>query len=199
MSTLQKKATDALVDQLMDQIGNARIVAPHARFNALDGQYIGRLRDLLSQAFPGSPPELFHTIREDLIVISRDFSPPSTQLVRFDDSRLRVPKMTAERQEELERYSALTSAEVLRTRYLDTDLADCALTFDEQWFASRSLEKWEKLAHTFARMTSAWVELKRESGLKNGFINEVAGTHLIPCRIVGNREGEEVELELEAP
>ena len=64
---LQKKASDALVEQLLDSIGDARVLAPGARFSPLDGTFLGPLKQLLIDAFPNAPPELFHRVREDLI------------------------------------------------------------------------------------------------------------------------------------
>lgn len=193
MTSLQKKATDALVQQLLERIGDCRVVAPGARVNVLDSVYVGRLRDLLAAAFPGTPPDLFHHVRHDLIVLQRDLSPPTTSLVRFDESRLRVPKLTAAKREALERYSPLTGARVEAGKHLDADLFDCALVFDRRFFDRRSIVGWAKLALQLARMTAAWGELKRESGLRQHYVESHG--HLVPARLVETVDGDEIEVD----
>ena len=93
--SLQKKATDNLVQQLLNQIGDhAHVIGPGARVDVLDSIYVGRLIDLLEEAFPGTPSAVFHKVNPSLIVMTRDLSPPNTSVVRFTDSRLRIPDLT---------------------------------------------------------------------------------------------------------
>jgi hypothetical protein len=200
VESLQTRATDVLIDQLLERIGDdARVVRAGGRLGVLDSVYVGALRDLLEEAFPDTPSELFHRVRSDWIVVSRDLTPPDTKAVRYDESRLRVPKLSSDLREAwTETYGALTGAEIVSTRHLDADLHRCTLVFDRRFFRPKSIVGWARLARTFARMTAAWVELKRESGLRQNLVeNEGSNSHQILSRLVEMVDGEEIELELE--
>ena len=123
MRPLQKRATDSLVEQMMAKIGRARIVGPNAPLSASDERYVGRLKDLLLEAFPGTPAEVFASVRDDLIVLARAQQETASPLAHFAPSVLRVPNADAEvlRHWNAE-YGALLNVTVQRSRHLDTDL-----------------------------------------------------------------------------
>ena len=197
--SLQKKATDNLVQQLLNQIGDhAHVIGPGARVDVLDSIYVGRLIDLLEEAFPGTPSAVFHKVNPSLIVMTRDLSPPNTSVVRFTDSRLRIPDLTpGQKRDWSDMYGPLTRSKLIRGKHLDADLLHCQLIFTSQFFAPRSLVAWAKLAREFARMTAAWVDLKKVSGLQQKYVeNEGTDSHLIFPRLVESRGEEEVDLEL---
>ena len=200
MRPLQKRATDSLVEQLMARIGRARIVGPNAPLHVSDERYVGRLKDLLLQAYPGTPIEAFASVRDDLIVLARAQETRS-ELAHFEPSVLRVPNGDADT---LRRwgaeFGALLNCTIQKGRHLETDLKGPSLTFHEQFFSPRSLEGWAALTLRLARACQAFVDLKVLSGLKSKSIFHTdRDTHLVHATFARTRHGESVPLELAPP
>ena len=195
MRSLEKRALDSLIDQLLSNIGNhARVVGPSGSLTALDDRYVGVLKHLLLEAYPQTPEALLTSVRDDLIVVTRAIDAPS-ELVGFEPSTLRVTKTYSKGIDEWrEMYGDLLNVTIQPTRYLDTDLHEPYITFHESFFAPRSITGWMKLSRHFARVCNAMEDLKRLSGLKQ---KEVFYDHresnLIPAQFVDNR-GELLEL-----
>ena len=86
--SLQKRSVDSLVEQLFQQIGGElRVVGPEAPISVLDARYVGILKQMLREAYPGIPDELLSTVRDDLIVLSRA-TEQASELVGFSPSKL---------------------------------------------------------------------------------------------------------------
>ena len=174
MRTLGKRAIDNLIEQLLSTVGNARIVGPGGAFSPLDNKYVGVLKQLLLEAFPGTPESVLAGVREDLIVVTRAVEEPST-LVSFAPSHLRVANPYAGSVDALrEKYSELLNVTIHPTRYLDTDLADPSIVFHESFFAQRSIRGWGKLSLYFARLCASMEEMAKASGLKGIFTTAAA-------------------------
>ena len=166
MKSLEKQSLDALVDTLLTKIGdNARVLGPSAPLTVLDARYVGTLRSLLHQAFPGTPDALFLSVRDDLIVVTREIENP-TNLVGFEPSVLRVKAHAGLVDDWRATYGDALNVTIRRSKHLETDLKDCSLTFSEQFFAPRSIIGWAKLTRHLARLCAAMAEMMAASGLK---------------------------------
>lgn len=209
---LQKRALDSLIEQTLARVveadgdethHEARIIAPGARFDPIDERYVGRLIDLLNDAFPDTPAPLFSRVRPDLIVVLRDYTPPSIKhLVRFADSRLRVAKPHQARMLPRKRmYSETLNMNVERGRHLETDMINAAMVFNESFFSPRSFKAWARLSRDFARMCAIMLEAKTLAGLSQRELIRTDGrnTSLVPASIqqTVKRDGESVDIELE--
>ena len=76
--SLERRSIDSLVQQLFDRIGGEnRIAGPGEALSPLDERYVGVLKLLLQEAFPGTPEEVFSSVKDDLIVVSRAAVQPS--------------------------------------------------------------------------------------------------------------------------
>ena len=191
--SLEKHALDNLTAQLLATIGNARVVGPSAPLTPLDARYMGTLKSLLSDAFPGTPEALFSAVREDLVVVQQLLGTPSA-LVGFEPATLRVAKPHASAIDELREYSALLNVTIEPSRYLDTDLHGATLTFQESFFAPRSISGWKTLSTHLARLCTAMDELRKRSGLKQSeVVHEDHSTNLVLTSFASG-EGEELEL-----
>ena len=140
MRSLEKRALDSLIDQLLTKIGDhARVVGPNGALSALDDRYVGVLKHLLLEAFPETPEALLTSVRDDLIVVTRAIDAPS-ELVGFEPSTLRVTKTYAKGIDEWRAmYGDLLNVTIQPTRFLDTDLHEPYITFHESFFAARSI------------------------------------------------------------
>ena len=195
MRSLERRALDSLIGQLLSKIGgHARVVGPNGSLTALDDRYEGVLKHLLLEAFPQTPEALLTSVRDDLIVVTRAIDAPS-ELVGFEPSTLRVTKTYAKSIEEWrETYGDLLNVTIQSTRHLDTDLHEPYITFHESFFAPRSITGWMKLSRHFARICDAMDNLKRLSGLKQKEVfYDDHNSNLIPAQFVDNR-GELMEL-----
>ena len=194
MQTLERRALDSLVEQLLAKVGDARVLAPGGAVSVTDGEYVGTLRALLLEAFPGTPEPLLHALDPGLVVLRRAQEAPSEH-VGLTESTLRVTKQYAEGVEDLaERYGDLLNMNIKRTRYLDTDLNGPALQFTDSFFAPRTVAGWRKLSRQFARLCESFHEVKQASGLKQSEIfYEHTDSHLIPAELV-DRDGAPLEL-----
>ena len=203
MRDLQRRATDSLIEQVLRQFEDAVVLGPGSRLGVLHERYEGRLIDLLHAAFPDTPESVFHRVRPDLVVVSRDLTPPPSGVVRFSDSVLRVPKGKASAAvlREWQEAYALTNVTLRRTRYLDSDLHDCRLRFDKTLFVPRSFEAWARLSLGWARQCAAMLELKRLTGLKQKelIFSDGRDSSLVPATLYkrARRDGESVEIDLE--
>ena len=197
MKSLEKKALDSLIEQLLSQLPKARLVGPGAPLEVLDERYLGRLKDLLHEAFPGTPDALFSAVRDDLIVVQRA-EESRGELAYFEPSTLRVPRADAEDLKRWTReYADLLNVSVQRSRHLDADLKGPSLTFTEQWFSPRSFEGWAKVTLRLARTCAAWLELKGAAGLKQREVfHEDRDSHLVHAAFARVRRGEVEPLEL---
>jgi hypothetical protein len=193
--SLEKRSLDTLISQLFSRIGGeVRIVGPGGALTALDERYMGLLKQLLLESFPGIPDDLLGTVRDDLIVVARATEDAST-LVSFTPSTLRLSRDHAHKAEELSaKYSRLLNVDIQPTRYLDTDLEDARLVFGEELFVNRSIKGWVRLSLYFARLCASMEALRGESGLKQGEVSHSGReTHLIPAEFA-SRLGEEMQL-----
>ena len=191
MRSLEKRALDSLIEQVLATVdAPTRILGPGASINPLDERYVGRLKQLLMDAIPGIPEPLLTSVRDDLIVVARANVEPS-DVVRFEESTLRVIKTrAAELDKWQETYGDPLNVNIKPSRYLETDLKDCSLTFSEQFFAPRSIQGWRKLSLHFARICGAMAELMTLSGLKQKEVfHESRDTHLIYTNLVNVRGG----------
>ena len=195
MRSLEKRAIDALIQQLLAHVGSdARIVGPGGAFSPLDSKYVGVLKQLLLEAFPGTPESALASVREDLIVVTRAIGEPST-LVNFAPSHMRVAKPYSGGVASMrEKYSELLNVTIQATRYLDTDLADPSIVFHESFFAPRSIKGWAKLSLSFARLCATMENLAEVSGLKPHYIfHGKSDSRLVDSQIV-NLHGESLDL-----
>jgi hypothetical protein len=194
MRSLEKRAVDMLVAQLLAQIPRARIVGPTAPLTALDERYVGRLKTLLADALPGVPEPVLSSIHEDLIVVQRASEQPS-QLVGWEASVMRVERgrAAADIRAWKETYGDLLSIDIQASKYLETDLKGATLTFSEQFFAPRSIQGWRRLSVHFARVCEAMAQLMAVSGLKQRDVNQDRDTSLIPTNLV-SVNGDAMEL-----
>ena len=192
--SIERRSIDSLVQQLFDRIGGEnRIAGPGEALSPLDERYVGVLKLLLQEAFPGTPEEVFSSVKDDLIVVSRAAVQPS-ELVSFTPSTLRVAPPYSERVGDIQnKYASLLNLTVLPTRYLDTDLMDPNLLFSQGFFSERSIKGWARLSLTFARLCASMQEMAFASGLKQEHVFHGGTSNLIPCRF-SNRQGEEMEL-----
>ena len=203
MKDLQTLATQKLIAQVLANLEHAVVLGPGSRLDVLTSRYEGRLVDLLAAAYPGTPETAWHRVRGDLIVVSRNLSPPSSaNVVQFSESLLRVPKGKASAsvlREWQEHYSPLTNVMLKRSRYLESDMTDCMLTFDKSFFTPRSFEKWARLSEAWARQCAAMLELKRLTSLTQRELTFTDGrtTSLVPATLVRRTRGATVELDLE--
>ena len=69
MRSLEKRALDSLIDQLLESIPGTRIVGPGAPLTALDEKYVGTLKAMLQEAIPGIPDAMLSSVRDELIVV----------------------------------------------------------------------------------------------------------------------------------
>ena len=193
--SLEKRSLDTLIKQLFSRIGGQlRIVGPGGALTALDERYMGLLKQLLLESFPGIPDDLLGTVKDDLIVVARATEDAST-LVSFTPSTLRLSRDHAQKADELSaKYSRLLNIDIQQTRYLSSDLEDARLVFGEEFFVNRSIKGWVRLSQYFARLCASMEALRNESGLKQGEVSHSGrDTHLIPAEFA-SRLGEEMQL-----
>ena len=197
VKTLEKAALDNLIGQLLTKVGgDARVIAPNAALMPLDARYVGLLKSLLSESMPGVPDTLLSSVRPDLIVIQRALSSePPSDLVGFEPSTLRVVKSRAGNVEAWqETFGDLLNVSIVPSRFLETDLKDCALTFSDQFFAPRSIQGWMKLSRHFSRVTAALSELAQLSSLKQKDVfYDDRDSHFIYTNLV-SAQGDPLEL-----
>ena len=172
MKSLAKQSLDTLVETLLSELNaHVRVIAPGAPFTVLDSYYVGNLKQLLLEKYPGVPDSVFHQLRDDLIVVERNLSAPSRALTRFEPAILRVNKdvVTNQTRDELQEiYESLTNVTVKRHRYLPPDLPDLtgvALHFSPHFFSPKSFDRWQKVTQELARQVAAYAELKKKVGL----------------------------------
>ena len=196
--SLQKRAIDTLITQLLARVGeDAHVLGPGGAISPSDTRFIGVLKEMLLEAFPGTPEALLSSVRGDLIVVARARDSPSA-LVGFDPCTLRVastnaPDLTQWR----ERFGELLNVTISPTKYLETDLKDPTLTFHESFFAPRSIAGWAKLSRHFARLCASMEELRSISGLKQKAVfYDDRDSHLVPAFFV-SANGETLVLEPE--
>ena len=194
MRSLERHALDSLVDQVLAQVGDARVLAPGDDVSVTDGAYVGTVRALVAEAFPGTPESLLHALDPGLVVLRRAEDEPSNA-VGLTPSTLRVTKEYADGVDEMaERYGDLLNMTIKRSRYLDTDLNGPHLTLTDRFFAPRTVAGWRKLSRAFARLCESLHEVKQRSGLKQSEIfHEDRESHLLFARITDAR-GDELEL-----
>ena len=167
--SLKKSAIDNLVDQLFSQMGNhPRIVGPEGAFSPLDDKYVGVLKQLLQQFIPNIPDSVLQTVKEDLIVVTQTSEPPS-QMVAFGRSTLRVATPYSNRIESIKRkYSDLINSDIIPTTYLESDLMNPSLIFQDTFFTERSIKGWCRVILYFARICATMEQAVKEAGLKHG-------------------------------
>ena len=106
----------------------------------LDAVYVGTLRSLLQDAFPGAPEMIFASVDEEKVVIKRSMKDEApSALVGFEPSTLRVVK-SKERDKVSawhDTYGPLLNMTIQPSRYLETDLKGASLFFHESFFAPR--------------------------------------------------------------
>ena len=195
LRSLEKQSLDALVQQVLAKVGsNARVLGPNAPLSPLDDRYIAPLKTLIREAIPGVPDSLLTSMRDDLIVVQRSLPEPS-ELVGFEPSILRVVKSRSGNVEAWqETYGDLLNVSIIPSRFLETDLKDCALTFSEQFFAPRSIQGWMKLSRHFSRVTAALSELAQISSLKQKDVfYDDRDSHFIYTNLV-SAQGDPLEL-----
>ena len=194
--SLEKRAVDSLIDQLLSKLPPARIVGPNASLSPLDDKYLGSLKRMLKGAIPGIPDALLSSVNDDLIVVTRA-AEGAIELVGLEPSTLRVAPPFHDRVEELqEDFGELLNVEIQRGRHLDTDWQNPILTFTDQWFSPRSVRGWAKLSLYFARLCASVEEMKTRSGLKQKevFYDERPSSNLIRSQLLSST-GEVMELE----
>ena len=187
MRSLEKRALDALVDQLIAKMPGARIVGPGAPLSALDERYVGRLKAVLTEALPGIPESVLSAVNEDVIVVQRAHEAPS-ELVGWEPSVMRVVRgrAAADIRAWQRTYGDLLNISIQPSRYLETDLRGASLTFTEQFFAPRSILGWRKLSLHFARACDAMAQLMISSGLRQRDVTfEDRDSNLIYTNLVG--------------
>ena len=196
MRSLEKRALDSLIDQLLESIPGAHIVGPGAPLTALDEKYVGTLNAMLQEAMPGIPDGLLSSVRDELIVVQRAREEPSS-LMRWEPSVMRVVKNidASEIQSWQETYSDILSIDIRPSKYLETDLKNASLTFSEQFFAPRSIQSWRKLSLHFARTCDAMARLMVLSKLKQRDVTheDHGDSHLIHTNLV-SANGDALEL-----
>ena len=195
MRSLERRAVDALVAQLLAKVGgDARVVGPGAALTPLDAAVVGVLKPLLLAAFPGTPEAVLSSVRDDLVVVTR-VREAASDLVMFEPATLRVAQPHADGVEAWQdTYGELLHVTIQRGRHLDTDLNSPTLTFHEDFFAPRSIRGWAKLVLHFARLCASMDELRALSGLRQRDVyHEHRDGHLVPTQIV-DAHGEPVEL-----
>ena len=143
MRSLEKRALDSLIGQLLTKIGDhARVVGPNGALSALDDRYVGVLKHLLLEAFPETPEALLTSVRDDLIVVTRAIDAPS-ELVGFEPSTLRVTKTYAKGIDEWrEMYGDLLNVTIQPTRFIDTDLREPYLHYVSRVVLCSSIHHW---------------------------------------------------------
>jgi hypothetical protein len=190
LRSLEKRAVDELIQQLLGKIGDARVVGPNAPLTVLDAHYVGPLKALLAEAIPGIPDPLLTSVRDDLIVVRRAPPEPPSALVGFYKSYLRVASPHSEAVDRLRAdYGAVLNVDIQRTRLVETDWRDPVLTFSDRWFARRSLKGWSKLSLHLARLCARAEELKKRTGLRQEdvFYSDRDG-NLLSAQMVSARE-----------
>ena len=195
MRSLEKRAVDSLVEQLLAQMEGARIVGPSGTLSVLDAQYVGPLKVLLMDAIPGIPPPLLASVRDDLIVV-KQAAVETSALVSFEPSTLRVAKPFHNKVPSLkEKFGEPLNVTIQRGRHLDTDWNSPILTFTDQWFAPRSIRGWARLSLHLARLCASVEEMKTRSGLKQKEIfYEDRDTNLLTSQLLSARTGELIDL-----
>jgi len=191
--SLEKRAVDNLIDQLLHQVGeDARIVGAGGALSVLDCKYVGTVKQMLVDAIPNIPEQLLSSVRDDLIVVTRAVE-DSSSLVSFGPSTMRLARAHSTRAEELRGdFGDLLNVEIEPSRYLETDLSDAHLVFNELFFAERSLKSWGKVTRHLARLVGWMEELQRRSGLKTTAISHGrSDKHSVYTRFE-TRHGEEV-------
>ena len=199
MATLQARTIDALIAQLLERVGeHARVVAPSDALTALDTRYVGPLRRLLEEAFPGVPETAFYAVRDDLVVVQRGGLSRAAEdaLVGYAPGMtLRVARASDKRVRELhDTYGdALSVLRLTRTRHLETDLRNPVLQLGEAFFRPRSIPAWARVTVRLAQLCQALARLKSEAGLAQANVFHEGGdydTTLVPCELLGQRHGE---------
>ena len=196
MQSLERRALDTMISALLDKVGgHARILSPSQSFTALDETYVGVLKRLVLDAYPQTPEVLLHSLADDLIVVTRALDEAPSELVGYEPCTLRVTKKHANGLDELQQaYGDLLNVTILSTRYLETDLRNPSITFDESFFKARSISGWAKLSRHFARVCAAMEELKNETGLKlKDVFHDEGESHLVPTQFVDGH-GDTLEL-----
>ena len=196
MRSLEKRALDSLIDQLLESIPGARIVGPGAQLSASDEKYVGTLKAMLQEAIPGIPDSLLLSVRDELIIVQLAREEPSS-LVHWDPSVMRVVKDidANEIQSWQETYGDILSIDIRPSKYLETDLKNASLTFSEQFFAPRSIQSWRKLSLHFARACDAMARLMTLSKLRQRDVRheDRGDSHLIHTNLV-SANGDALEL-----
>ena len=196
MRSLEKRALDSLIDQLLESIPGTRIVGPGAPLTALDEKYVGTLKAMLQEAIPGIPDAMLSSVRDELIVVQLAREEPSS-LVAWEPSVMRVVKDidANEIQSWQETYGDILSIDIRPSKYLETDLKNASLTFSEQFFAPRSIQSWRKLSLHFARACDGMAQLMTLSKLKQRDVTheDHGDSHLIHTNLV-SANGDALEL-----
>ena len=90
MPSLAKRSTDVLVEQLLASLAiPARVAGPGASLTVMDTAFVGTLKTLLREAYPGVPDEMWLALRDDLIVVAQAEEAPGN-VVHYAPSVLRV-------------------------------------------------------------------------------------------------------------
>lgn len=190
--SLQKRAMDSMVSQLLSKIGDARVLGPGGPVSALDAKYVGPLKTLLLEAFPGLPEHLLASVRDDLIVVRRATLSPSG-LVSYGPSTLRLAKAHMKQKEEWQGEYGVLNVTLQKSRHVESDLEDAHLIFHEGFFHPRSLKSWAKLGLYFARLTASMEELASRSNLKpNNVYHGRSDSHNVYA-VLHDRNGGEVD------
>lgn len=198
MRSLEQHALGSLVDQILVRVGdNARVVAPGGALTPLDGVFVGVLKTLLLESFPGTPDALLSSLQEGLIVIARPHEEDS-QLVTLGESRLRVGKeYWPPLKDTAEYYANALNMHIVPTRYQESDLRDPHFVFHDKFFRARSIKGWAKLSAHFARLCALLDDVKTLSGLKQQEVfHSERDTHLVYA-LITNSAGEELTLDSE--
>ena len=181
--SLQKRAVDSLVEQLISKIGvEVRILKKGSKLSVLDAEYLGTLKGMLQEAIPGIPESLLASVSDDLIVVTR--APPEPEVheaVGMELSTLRVAAGFAKEMDDwADDYAQRLNVDIQPGRHLETDWNSPIITFTEEWFKPRSIKEWANVSLYFARMMASMEELKKHAGLKQrNVFYEDRDSHLV--------------------